>query len=269
MSNHRRNNAKDRNARQRFNALAKRAEHWQSEAENSRAAFQEYREQTSAIIQALKEQSNTDSLTGLASRRAFDQGLRRMIEMVIRHPDLDEPLSVVYCDLDGFKAINDNLSHDDGDKALQDMAKRLRIFIHPREIDLLARPGGDEFTYAAIGDPRAIKEHFYDVREHLKERKSAQSMTCPNGDCYDVHPYHRHGLSFGIATFNKAFILKKYDCDSFSDLNAKLNKKEISIDRIAQDLAKEADIEMYKMKRLKDNPYQHETKFPTPPEPMA
>ena len=93
-----------------------------------------------------------DELCRLPNRRAFDD---RFGELAATHslPGAP-PLIVMLLDLDGLKAINDDLGHDAGDIALQTVAAALRT--HLREHDLAARLGGDEFAALLPGlDPAA------------------------------------------------------------------------------------------------------------------
>ncbi|MBK7948398.1 MAG: EAL domain-containing protein [Deltaproteobacteria bacterium] len=87
-----------------------------------------------------------DTLTELPNRYSFMQQLGPMLHAAKRR---GTKLAVLFFDLDGFKAINDNLGHGVGDELLTDVAKRLRKAI--RKCDLIARIGGDEFL-AAIQD---------------------------------------------------------------------------------------------------------------------
>ncbi len=87
-----------------------------------------------------------DTLTELPNRYSFMQQLGPMLHAAKRR---GTKLAVLFFDLDGFKAINDNLGHAVGDELLTDVARRLRKSI--RKCDLIARIGGDEFL-AAIQD---------------------------------------------------------------------------------------------------------------------
>lgn len=81
-----------------------------------------------------------DPLTGALNRRAFEKALHRELKAQHRH---GMQLSLVYLDLDHFKALNDRLGHAAGDEALRRTADVLAASC--REGDLLARMGGEEF----------------------------------------------------------------------------------------------------------------------------
>lgn len=88
----------------------------------------------------LDEMAHTDSLTGLANRRAIYEWAGRQLRGAVRH---GFSLWVVLADLDGFKKINDTYGHVAGDEMLQRFAELLRT--HTRASDLCGRLGGDEF----------------------------------------------------------------------------------------------------------------------------
>ncbi|RIH90658.1 putative diguanylate cyclase YdaM [Calidithermus terrae] len=91
--------------------------------------------------QRLEEAALTDVLTGLLNRRAFDLRLSEELERARRYA---YPVSLLVMDLSGFKAINDRLGHEQGDRALQAVAQALRQ--QRRNGDSLYRWGGDEFA---------------------------------------------------------------------------------------------------------------------------
>ena len=88
----------------------------------------------------LFEQARKDALTGLANRRVYRERIDSLIEGARRH---GRPLTLALLDLDHFKAVNDTMGHQVGDKVLQKVAKILSAEI--RSSDLLVRMGGDEF----------------------------------------------------------------------------------------------------------------------------
>ena len=85
--------------------------------------------------------SLTDGLTGLWNRRHLALRIEAELSRAVR---FGEPFSVLFCDLDGFKPVNDTLGHQAGDTVLIETARRLTDAT--REVDIVARPGGDEFT---------------------------------------------------------------------------------------------------------------------------
>jgi diguanylate cyclase (GGDEF)-like protein len=88
----------------------------------------------------LREAVITDSLTGMRNRRFFDEVIGRELQ---RHRRYKTPLSIVFIDIDQFKAINDTLGHETGDRVLREVAAFL--LRHIREADYVFRWGGDEF----------------------------------------------------------------------------------------------------------------------------
>lgn len=90
--------------------------------------------------QELRQMVVTDSLTGTRNRRFFDEVIGRELQ---RHRRYGTPLSIVFIDVDRFKAINDTLGHETGDRVLKDVAAFLLKNI--READYVFRWGGDEF----------------------------------------------------------------------------------------------------------------------------
>jgi diguanylate cyclase (GGDEF)-like protein/PAS domain S-box-containing protein len=90
---------------------------------------------------AMAYQAQHDMLTGLPNRALFNDRLEVSIAHAKRNHHL---LAVLFLDLDRFKWVNDTLGHIYGDELLKNVASRLRNCL--REVDTLARIGGDEFT---------------------------------------------------------------------------------------------------------------------------
>jgi diguanylate cyclase (GGDEF)-like protein len=82
-----------------------------------------------------------DGLTGLANRVQFQ---KRLAECIARLERYGTAFTLLYLDLDKFKAVNDSLGHQAGDRLLIEVAKRLAAQL--RKADLVARLGGDEFA---------------------------------------------------------------------------------------------------------------------------
>jgi diguanylate cyclase (GGDEF)-like protein len=93
------------------------------------------------LEETLRRAAMHDEVTGLPNRRLVEEDVTRTL--------LDEytALSVIFVDLDGFKAVNDRLGHAAGDALLREVGQRLRGVI--RTTDVLGRFGGDEFIAVA------------------------------------------------------------------------------------------------------------------------
>ena len=96
-------------------------------------------QQLELLKQTYQEQATRDQLTGLLNRR----GLVLTAEQMPGH------LGVLFCDLDGFKGVNDTLGHAAGDELLEKVARRLEGRM--REDSVLGRMGGDEFVVVVPG----------------------------------------------------------------------------------------------------------------------
>lgn len=92
-------------------------------------------------VQTLHEKATRDPLTGVANRAEFDRVQRQFVS---DHLQSGVPCSLIICDLDFFKKINDNYGHQAGDEALVSFAGLMRR--HTRTGDLVARYGGEEFV---------------------------------------------------------------------------------------------------------------------------
>jgi diguanylate cyclase (GGDEF)-like protein len=95
---------------------------------------------------ALRYQAHHDALTGLPNRRDFADRLAAALHS-------GRSLVVLFCDLDGFKAVNDRLGHPAGDELLVEVANRLRRCV--RVGDVVSRFGGDEFVILCLDAQRA------------------------------------------------------------------------------------------------------------------
>lgn len=96
--------------------------------------------------EALRNEATRDPLTGLPNRLLFADRLAQNIAEAHR---ANERLAVMFFDLDRFKIVNDTLGHSAGDMLLQQVAGRLMEVL--RDVDTLARMGGDEFTMIVNG----------------------------------------------------------------------------------------------------------------------
>jgi diguanylate cyclase (GGDEF)-like protein len=91
--------------------------------------------------------SCTDQLTGLLNRRGFDEAAA---SAMLKSGQEGHPITVLMCDIDHFKAINDQFGHEFGDKVLVEIAEVFRAYADGNEM-LVARHGGEEFAAMMTG----------------------------------------------------------------------------------------------------------------------
>lgn len=110
--------------------------------------------------QASERLANTDALTGLSNRRAFEHIANHYIQQNKLSP---EPMALLVFDVDFFKNINDSYGHDFGDQVLQHIAEVAYNFTRAR--DVLARFGGEEFIILL---PNTELKDAYRIAERLR-----------------------------------------------------------------------------------------------------
>jgi diguanylate cyclase (GGDEF)-like protein len=123
-------------------------------------------------------------LTGLLNRRGFAKRLERQMAQCVA---TGKPGTLVYVDLDNFKAVNDRLGHPAGDAALKGLAVALRGAV--RSGDLVARLGGDEFALWLVDT---------DVPASIERAKQILTLTAEIAP-YSAGPDKPLGLSVGVA----------------------------------------------------------------------
>lgn len=106
--------------------------------------------------------AQTDSLTGLLNRRAFEEILNRELDRSNRS---DKPLTILLVDIDRFKQVNDTWGHQAGDEVLRRVGDALRLGLRPG--DALSRYGGEEFLIL-LRD--TTPEHSQEVAGRLRDR---------------------------------------------------------------------------------------------------
>ena len=121
-----------------------------------------------ALSRKLAEAASTDTLTGLANRRALQARLAQASAFASRY---GEELSVLMIDLDHFKRINDTYGHDAGDIVLVAVAETMRQVF--RDSDIFGRWGGDEFLAVL---PNTDAEGALDAGMRLCERVRATDI---------------------------------------------------------------------------------------------
>jgi diguanylate cyclase (GGDEF)-like protein len=133
--------------------------------------------------------SITDALTGTYNRRYLMEQLPRELERCRRYA---YPLSVVMCDIDHFKQINDECGHEAGDEALQQFAARMQRCIRTSS-DWVARYGGEEFVIVL---PETSYEGAVAVAEKTRTMMIASPFVTRTGQAEVT-------ASFGVASTAK------------------------------------------------------------------
>lgn len=149
----------------------------------------------------VREMARRDPLTGLLNRLAFQEFLPKALASAQRN---DRLVSVLYLDLDDFKALNDSLGHQAGDRLLRFFAEILESCT--RESDFAARLGGDEFAIALnnLDSPSGASVVANNILERLEE-------ACVI-DCKEVHVRTSIGISmFPTDTGDAEQLIKNAD----------------------------------------------------------
>ena len=124
-----------------------------------------------------QQQASLDDLTGLLNRRAFFLEAEPVMKMALGSVEI-QPCSLLFMDIDYFKAVNDQFGHDCGDSVLKDVASVCRNALRHR--DLLCRYGGEEFIALL---PNTEPWQALHVAERIRH-KIETSVTLP--DCAPV-----------------------------------------------------------------------------------
>jgi diguanylate cyclase (GGDEF)-like protein/PAS domain S-box-containing protein len=152
-------------------------------------------EEKNQLIRTLNHLSTADSLTGLLNRRALTEILLHEAERAQRY---DGNLSVMLCDVDGLKAVNDTYGHTAGDWAIQAIAASLMRSL--RKTDVVGRYGGDEFMII-------LPETSLDGARTIAEKICA----AVNEIDLEVAPDRRIGLSLSIGIADSASAVDDID----------------------------------------------------------
>ena len=154
--------------------------------------FRHAKDQAEATAQALSQANNelhrlatTDPLTGAHNRRSLENAAKREIERLHRY---GAPCSVITMDLDRFKMVNDTFGHEAGDTVLVAVCKCVRAEL--RQIDMLARWGGEEFVILL---PHSELEQACRLAEAIRMRVEAHSFPVVG----------RLTASFGVAQIHR------------------------------------------------------------------
>jgi two-component system, cell cycle response regulator len=147
-------------------------------------ALEEREKELLEVNERLRHMSQTDALTGLDNRRHLNARLDEMFQHAQR---LNEPFSVVMCDLDKFKSVNDTHGHQAGDEVLKQLARILKE--EAREIDRVGRYGGEEFMLLL---PGTVLDAAVTFAERVRKRIEAHTFTFDGGTL-------QRAASFGVS----------------------------------------------------------------------
>ena len=163
-----------------------------------------------------------DSLTALPNRTLL---LDRLTSALARADRLSTKLAVLFCDLDGFKKVNDTYGHAAGDAVLVEVARRLDSLV--RKSDSIARVGGDEFVIilepaaAKLAPPAPRTAGDATVATHNSHLEAVATMVAERVRTEISRPFdvdgHRYGISISVGmTFAErgsqaAEVLRKAD----------------------------------------------------------
>ncbi|MDE3096310.1 MAG: GGDEF domain-containing protein [Chloroflexota bacterium] len=136
------------------------------------------------LMSRTERAARTDKLTGLMNRAHFEKEAHRELRKTRAGGAY---VSVLFCDMDNLKRINDELGHDIGDRVLKQVGTTLRRCLRPSEF--IGRYGGDEFVVVL---PNLTRETAYERAEQLIEAIRGINDGLPE----DLHI----GLSVGVAT---------------------------------------------------------------------
>jgi diguanylate cyclase (GGDEF)-like protein len=164
----------------------------------------------------LAERVLLDPLTGLGNRAAFEAALAHAVTDAVT---TSQSFAVLYCDVDQFKAINDDHGHDAGDAALVAVAERTQAVL--RQDDQAFRLGGDEF--AVLLAPIGAGETACRIAARLGQAMTPP-IALPGGQAVCT------GLSIGIATYPDdglapEELLRRADRAMYSDKRARSQNK--------------------------------------------
>lgn len=147
----------------------------------------ESNEKLKNLNEELKELSTKDFLTQLYNRRYFSETSSKMLNLSIRNSD---KISIILCDIDNFKEINDTYGHGIGDKVIVSLANILKD--NSRQTDIIARYGGEEFILLLYNTEIKYTEKIAENIRKIVEK--IEIITNKNRLKYT--------LSLGIAEFN-------------------------------------------------------------------
>lgn len=180
----------------------------QSRLRSANAQLERRVEEVHALQAQLQEQAIRDPLSGLFNRRYMDETLDRELARALRE---GYPVSIVLCDIDYFKALNDNYGHQAGDEVIRSLARFLRE--QARASDILCRFGGEEFLLVLPGmSPDNALERVDTWRRKFAERRiifGAYELSATASFGISSYPAHGDTAELLIAAADQALYVAK------------------------------------------------------------
>ncbi len=177
--------------------------------------------QRARLLETVRHQATHDALTGLPNRVLFRE---RLVAELASAAD-GAHVSVLFCDLNRFKQVNDALGHAAGDELLRQVAARLRVAVRP--CDVVGRLSGDEFAIILPG---------------LADPADAHGLAARVGDCF-AEPFRLEGQALAVGT----------------SVGVAVHEPGAS----AEDLLRQADAAMYRHKQ-QEPPAADDPRIPVP-----
>ncbi|KHD37607.1 histidine kinase [Clostridium acetobutylicum] len=183
--------------------------------------------------QELEYISNHDPITNVYNRRY----LNKRLQYIINEKKLDNQVTILYIDVDGFKTINDTYGHDIGDYVLIEISNRLKRTI--KENNILARLGGDEFVIIIEG--KLSKEEIEKICEKLIS--SCKETIYSDNYLFNVT------ISIGVAIFphdamSRNVIMKNADIAMYDAKSRGKNRYSFFDSHVSNEILERGEIEL-------------------------
>jgi diguanylate cyclase len=167
-------------------------ERMRRDTDELRSKLEDSKKQIESLRQSLSHAEETvlqDPLTGTGNRRRFDSSMERAI---LDSKQTKKPLSLVMCDIDHFKRVNDAFGHQVGDEIIKMFARVIEASV--REGDTVIRYGGEEF---AIILPSADQDAARSIAERIRRQFESKKLTIRETN----QKVGQLTASFGVAQF--------------------------------------------------------------------
>jgi diguanylate cyclase (GGDEF)-like protein len=204
---------------QRISADLNRA---REEAAKETAKLENILEKKKQELQASIHLAETDSLTNLYNRGAFDTRLR---EIFLRSQRQGEPMCLIVLDLDNFKQVNDTHGHQYGDEYLKRMANAMRTAAR-EHVDYSCRMGGDEFAIIVCAEQVHAQRIAQNILEDMEKNVSMGIAEMQDDDTIESLVGRADKALYEVKRNGRGHI-------ALADGNNKADKETVSSNRVA------------------------------------